>query len=196
MSFFGIPNRLRCMRKIIASTLMSLDGVIGDPPTWVGDSLDEEFQADALQRLLESDAMLMGRRTYEMFAKTWSARTDPFASRINDIRKYVFSSTLEKADWKNSIVVKGDVVTEVKKLKHQAGGDLATYGHGLLSQTLLKAGLLDELRVSIFPVIVGRGKLLFRDDESTTLKLIATENRRTGVVVVRYQPAEVTEAAA
>ena len=196
MSLFGIPARLWCMRKIIESTLVSLDGVIGDPPTWVGDYLDEEFQKDALERLLESDAMLMGRRTYEMFANTWAARTDPFASRINDMRKYVFSSTLEEADWKNSIVVKGDVVTEVRKLKQQAGGDLVMYGHGLLAQTLLKHGLLDELRVSIFPVIVGRGKLLFRDDESTTLKLIATESRRTGVVVVRYQPAEVTEAAA
>jgi dihydrofolate reductase len=196
MSLFGIPARLWCMRKIIESTLVSLDGVIGDPPTWVGDYLDEEFQKDALERLLESDAMLMGRRTYEMFANTWAARTDPFASRINDMRKYVFSSTLEEADWKNSIVVKGDVVTEVRKLKQQAGGDLVMYGHGLLAQTLLKHGLLDELRVSIFPVIVGRGKLLFRDDESTTLKLVATESRRTGVVVVRYQPAEVTEAAA
>ena len=196
MSLFGIPVRLWCMRKIIESTLVSLDGVIGDPPTWVGDYLDEEFQKDALERLLESDAMLMGRRTYEMFANTWAARTDPFASRINDMRKYVFSSTLEEADWKNSIVVKGDVVTEVRKLKQQAGRDLVMYGHGLLAQTLLKHGLLDELRVSIFPVIVGRGKLLFRDDESTTLKLVATESRRTGVVVVRYQPAEVAEAAA
>ena len=196
MSLFGIPVRLWCMRKIIESTLVSLDGVIGDPPTWVGDYLDEGFQKDALERLLESDAMLMGRRTYEMFANTWAARTDPFASRINDMRKYVFSSTLEKADWKNSIVVKGDVVTEVRKLKQQAGRDLVMYGHGLLAQTLLKHGLLDELRVSIFPVIVGRGKLLFRDDESTTLKLVATESRRTGVVVVRYQPAEVAEAAA
>ena len=177
MSLFGIPARLWCMRKIIESTLVSLDGVIGDPPTWVGDYLDEGFQKDALERLLESDAMLMGRRTYEMFANTWAARTDPFASRINDMRKYVFSSTLEKADWKNSIVVKGDVVTEVRKLKQQAGRDLVMYGHGLLAQTLLKHGLLDELRVSIFPIIVGRGKLLFRDDESTTLKLVATESR-------------------
>jgi dihydrofolate reductase len=184
------------MRKILESTLVTLDGVIGDPPTWVGDYLDDEFEKDALQRLLESDAMLMGRRTYEMFARIWSGRTDEYAGRLNSMRKYVFSSTLETADWNNSIVVRGDVVDEVKKLKEQPGRDLVIYGHGLLGQTLLKHHLLDELRVSIFPLVVGRGKLLFRDDERTTLKLAAAETRRTGVVVLRYEPSEVMDTAA
>jgi dihydrofolate reductase len=196
VSLFHTRMRLYCMRKIIESTLVSLDGVIGNPPTWVRDYLDDDFEKDALDRLLESDAMLMGRRTYEMFVNIWSARTDAYASRINSMRKYVFSSTLEKADWKNTTIIRGDVVAEVRMLKQQAGQDLVIYGHGLLGQTLLKHGLLDEFRVSIFPVLVGRGKLLFRDDESTTLKLVATERLRTGVVVLRYQPAEPIEAAA
>jgi dihydrofolate reductase len=196
MSLFATRERLYCMRKIIESTLVSLDGVIGDPPTWVRDHLDDEFEKESLERLMESDAMLMGRRTYEMFVNIWSARTDPYASRINSMRKYVFSSTLEKADWNNSIVIRGDVAAEARKLKQQAGKDLVIYGHGLLGQTLLKHGLLDEFRVSIFPVLVGHGKLLFRDDESTTLKLVATKSLPTGVVVLRYQPAEPIEAAA
>jgi dihydrofolate reductase len=182
------------MRRILESTLVSLDGVIGDPPTWIGDYADDAFEKDALKRLLESDAMLMGRRTYEMFARIWPARTGDFADRLNSMRKYVFSSTLEKPDWNNAIVIRGDVVAEVRKLKQQAGKDLAIYGHGLLGETLLKHHLLDELRVSIFPVFVGRGKLLFREDERATLTLVATERLQSGVVVLRYQPAEVTDA--
>jgi dihydrofolate reductase len=112
------------MRKIIESSLVSLDGVIGDPPTWVGDYIDEEFEKDALERLSRSDALLMGRRTYEMFAQMWPARTGVYADKVNSIRKYVFSSTLDKADWKNSTILRGDVASEARQLKRQAGPDL------------------------------------------------------------------------
>jgi dihydrofolate reductase len=108
---------------------------------------------------------------------------------MNSIRKYVFSSTLERADWSNSTIVRGDAVTEVTKLKQQGDGELAVYGHGLLAQTLLAHGLVDELRLSIHPVLVGRGKLLFRDGLTTPLKLVATRTFGTGVVVLSYQPA-------
>jgi len=151
--------------------------------------LDAEFQKGALERLLDTDAMLMGRRTYEMLARDWAAQSGEFADRINSIRKYVFSSTLEQADWNNSIIVRGDVVREVSRLKEQTGPDLAVYGHGLLAQTLLRGGLLDEMRLSVFPLFVGSGKLLFREGEGTRLRLIDVTSSPTGVIVMRYQPA-------
>ncbi len=176
------------MRKIIESTLVSLDGVIGDPMVWANDYFDHEAQADALERLLASDAMLMGRRTYEVFAKAWPALTGEYAGRMNSIRKYVFSSTLERADWHNSTIIRGDVAAEVGKLKQQDGQDLVMYGHGPLGQTLLEHHLLDELHFAIHPVLVGRDTLLFREGEKTTLKLVATKTLGTGVVVLSYQP--------
>ncbi len=176
------------MRKIIEETLVSLDGVIEDPAKWVGDYFDDEFVQATFERLLTRDAMLMGRRTYEILVKDWSARTGEYADVINGIPKHVFSSTLERTDWHNSTIVRGDVVAEVALLKQQDGRDLVIWGHGLLGQTLLAHHLLDEIRVSIFPVVVGHGKLLFRENESTTLKLIATTSLPTGVVALRYEP--------
>lgn len=176
------------MRKIIESTLVSLDGVIGDPMVWANDYFDNEAQAAALDRLLASDAMLMGRRTYEVFAKAWPTLTGEYAGRMNSIRKYVFSSTLERADWNNSTIIRGDVATEVGKLKQQNGQDLVMYGHGPLGQALLEHHLLDELQFAINPLFVGRGTLLFRAGEKTTLKLVATKTLGSGVVVLTYQP--------
>ena len=131
------------MRKLIESTLVSADGVVGDPPAWAMEYRDEEVQADALERLSGSDTLLMGRGTYELFAAIWPGQEDSFADRMNSIRKYVFSATLEKADWNNTTIVRGDPVTEVTKLKEQDGQDLAIFGHGLLAQTLLEHGLID-----------------------------------------------------
>jgi len=177
------------MRKIIESTLVSLDGVIGDPQVWANDYFDQEAQADALEQLSASDAMLMGRRTYEIFAKAWPALRSEYADRINSIRKYVFSSTLERAEWNNSTIIRGDVAAQVAKLKQQDGQDLVIYGHGPLGQTLLEHGLLDELHFAIHPLIVGGGALLFREGAKTPLKFVAAKTLGTGVVVLSYQPA-------
>lgn len=177
------------MRKIIESTLVSLDGVIGDPQVWANDYFDKEAQADALEQLLASDAMLMGRRTYEIFAQAWPALRSEYADRINSIRKYVFSSTLERAEWNNSTIIRGDVAAQVAKLKQQDGQDLVIYGHGPLGQTLLEHGLLDELHLAIHPLIVGGGALLFREGAKAPLKFVAAKTLRTGVVVLSYQPA-------
>ena len=174
------------MAKIVESTLMALDGVIEDPTQWVGGYLDEKFQNAALERLLQTDAMLMGRNTYHLLSRDWATTNGNFADAINGIRKYVFSSTLEDANWNNSTIVRGDVIHEVSKLKQKVHGDLAIYGHGLLSQTLLNNGLIDEIRVSIFPLLVGSGKLLFRDGEKLELRLIEAMSLPTGIVVVRY----------
>src|SRR5262245_40018156 len=117
------------MRKIIESTLVSLDGVIEDPHLWATEYFDSEAEKYALELLLASDAMLMGRRTYEFFAAAFPHQTGEYGERVNTIRKYVFSSTLKEADWNNSSMVNGDVVAEVGKLKSQAGKDLVIYGH-------------------------------------------------------------------
>jgi dihydrofolate reductase len=174
------------MAKIIESTLMTLNGVIEDPAKWVGRYLDDDFQKGALERLLRTEAMLMGRNTYGLVSRDWASQKGEFAEAINRVRKYVISSTLEQANWNNSTIVRGDVVREVSKLKEEVDGELAIYGHGLLSQTLLKNGLIDEIRVSIFPLLLGSGKLLFRQGKQRALRLIETMSLPTGVVVVRY----------
>jgi len=176
------------VRKVIESTLVSADGVIGDPPAWAMEYRDAEVQQEALERLAGTEAMLMGRGTYELFSAVWPGQIGDFADRMNSIRKYVFSSTLEQADWNNSTVVRGDAVAEVAKLKQQDGRDLALYGHGRLAQTLLERGLVDELRLSIHPVMVGSGQVLFRDGQKQALKFAGAKTFGTGVVVLTYQP--------
>ena len=177
------------MRRIIESTLVSLDGVFGDPHTWTMEYFDQEAEKFALELLSGADAMLMGRRTYEFFAAAFPHQTGEYGSRINSIRKYVFSNTLKKADWSNSTIVRGDVVAETAKLKDQEGGVLVIYGHGLLGQTLLEHDLLDELKIWIHPLFVGRGQLLFRKGRMATLKLEATRMLRSGTVVLTYRAA-------
>ena len=176
------------MGKIIESTLVSLDGVIADPHLWATPYFDIEAESHALELLSTSDAMLMGRRTYEFFAAAFPHRTGEYGDRVNRISKYVFSSTLKKADWSNSSILEGDVAAEVAKLKAQVGKDLVIYGHGLLGQTLLNHQLLDELKLWIHPCFVGRGKLLFREGEKANLKLVAQKTLATGVIVASYQP--------
>src|SRR5215831_16226492 len=116
------------MRKIIQSTLVSLDGVIGDPHLWAMERFDNDAQQEALEGLQASDAMLLGRRTYEIFAGVWPARIGAYAQRLNSIPKYVFSSTLRKVDWNNTTIIHGDVVAEVTALKQQEGKGLIIYG--------------------------------------------------------------------
>jgi dihydrofolate reductase len=178
------------MRKLKESTLVSLDGEIGEPHLWASERFDDEARAGALAQLRATDAMLMGRRTYEIFAALWPGQTDDYADAINSIRKYVFSSTLGQAEWNNSTIITGNVAAEVTELKQQDGQDLVIYGHGHLGRTLLEHHLLDELQFAVHPLFVGRGKLLFQEGEQTSLKLVATKTLGTGVVILTYQPAE------
>ena len=175
-------------RKICESTLISLDGVFSDPHIWASEYFDAEAEAHALEALGSADAMLMGRRAYEFFAASFPHRAGAYGARINGIRKFVLSNTLKKADWSNSSIVKGDVVAEVAQLKQQSGKDLMIYGHGLLGQTLLEHGLLDELKLWIHPLLLGRGRLLFREGTEAKLELVATKTLGTGVVVATYEP--------
>jgi dihydrofolate reductase len=176
------------MRRLISATLMSLDGVIGDPQEWASEYFDDTAAAEALTTLEHCHAMLMGRRTYEVFAGFWPHGTGPYAEKVNAIRKYVYSSTLPGADWTKATVVRDDVVDHVRALKESGDEDLVVYGHGQLGHTLLEAGLLDELTVSIHPRVVGAGTLMFRDGASSRLDLVATRTRATGVVVATYAP--------
>ena len=178
------------MRNIIENTLVSLDGVYAGAaiPRFSEYRDDEAYMRDGLDQALSCDALLMGRTTYEAFVKKWPGRTDPWADRINAMPKYVFSSTLEEADWNNATIVRGDVVTEVTKLKQQEGRDLLIYGPGLLAETLLKHHLLDALDLLIFPFVLGQGKQLFRQGDPPALKLVATKSFSRGIVKLAYEP--------
>jgi dihydrofolate reductase len=177
------------MRKIIEYTLVSIDGVLAGPAiSEFMDYRDDAYLRDGLGQLLTCAALLMGRTTYEAFAKIWPGRAHPWADRLNAMKKYVFSSKLDKADWNNSTIVRGDVVGEVTALKQQEGGNLLIPGHGLLGQTLLRHRLLDVIDISIHPVFAGSGKPLFREGEAVRLKLIATKSFSKGIVKLTYEP--------
>ena len=176
------------MRKVIQSTLISLDGVVDDVSSWGRKYFDPAWWKAATQALEACDALLLGRNTYEMLAERSRAVDNAYTRRINDVRKYVFSSTLQKVDWNNSVLIRGDVATEVAKLKREGGKDIMSYGHGPLGQTLLDHNLLDEIQFAIHPVLVGRGKVALRDDLRAELRLIESRTLANGVVVVSYEP--------
>ena len=174
------------MRKLIVSSLVSLDGVHGDPQSWVGDFFDEQAVQESLAVLLDSDAMLMGRNTYEYFAPAWSSPQGPYLERINAMRKYVFSSTLTTADWNNTTIIADDPVAAVRELKEQGDRHLVIYGYGQLAQTLLEQGLVDQLSFVVNPVMAGSGTTLFRPGKRTNLRLASVTERRNGVVIISY----------
>jgi dihydrofolate reductase len=176
------------MRRVVESTLVSADGVIGEPHTWTGEHFGEEAVARALEQMHRTDAMIMGRGTYEMFSTTWSSPADDYSSAIYSMKKYVFSSTMERADWNNTEIVNGDVAATVADLKAQEGQDIVLYGHGGVGQALLEDGLLDELKLWVHPVVVGCGTLLFRPGEHTDLTLAGADTTSTGVVILTYRP--------
>jgi dihydrofolate reductase len=179
------------MRRIINSTYISLDGVIEAPHLWPSTGPGDE-RAGAIQTdlLLACDAVLMGRHTYDGFAPVWPTRSgDPYSDHINSMRKYVVSSTLRDPAWNNTTVISGDPIATVEELKQQPGKDIVQYGFGRLSHALVEHGLLDELRLWIHPLMVGKGgpaDLLYRDGRQTTLRLLETTPLSNGVVILRY----------
>ena len=177
------------MRKVVNSAFVSLDGVTADPGSWATGYFDQESAQEAVQALRAYDGMLMGRGTYEYFADDMSKQTGPYADAINAIRKYVFSSTLGNADWNNSTIVRDDVVAAVNELKQQDGGDLLIYGHGRLSQTLLEHHLVDELRFSVYPLLLGRRTAGVGNGQTLPLKLVGATPYPSGVVALTYRPA-------
>ena len=176
------------MRKLIESTLVSLDGVIESPDRW--SIFDDEAAQLSLQELEQYDAFIMGRVTYEFFRANWASVTgNPYIDRINAMPKYVASRTLGEVTW-NATLLGPDIVGAIERLKAQPGKDLIKYGTSRVDDTLLRAGLVDELRVWVMPVVVGNGQRIFEDVEASSLKLTLTDVRKlgNGSVVLTYIP--------
>lgn len=178
------------MRKVVVTEFLSLDGVM-EKPDWSLPSWDDEIDNFKTKELFASDALLLGRVTYEGFAATWPSMTDGegFADRMNGIAKYVVSRTLQKAEWNNSTLIKRNIVKEVAKLKRQPGQDILIAGSGALIQTLMEYDLVDQYNLLVYPMVLGCGKRLFRDDSDVKLKLLETKCFRSGILGLVYRPA-------
>jgi dihydrofolate reductase len=188
------------MGKIIISENVSLDGVIQDPAGdegfqrggWVGrvgDRGREEAAQVLLEEALGTEAMLLGRRSYEFLAARWPSRTGALADRLNSKPKYVVSSTLQDPIWNNTTVLKGNVVNEVSKLKQQLAGDIVVPASFQLVRTLIEHDLADELRLMIYPVVLGAGEGLFGDtSDKKPLRLISTRTVGNDLAYLTYQP--------
>ena len=188
------------MGKIIISENVSLDGVIQDPAGdegfqrggWVGrvgDRGREEAAQVLLEEALGTEAMLLGRRSYEFLAARWPSRTGALADRLNSKPKYVVSSTLQAPAWNNTTVLKGNVVNEVSKLKQQLAGDIVVPASFQLVRTLIEHDLIDELRLMIYPVVLGAGERLFGEtSDKKPLRLISTRTVGNDLAYLTYQP--------
>lgn len=198
------------MSRVVVTEFVSLDGVMEDP----GGSEKKAhgawtFQFDRgaegnqfkIDELFASDALLLGRVTYQGFAAAWPGRTDevgaPFAGKMNSMRKYVVSKTLKDADakWDNTKVIRGDIAAEVTRLKAEPGGDILVEGSAQLVSTLSENNLVDEYRLMVFPIILGSGKRLFSQTSSATkLELTSSRTAGDGVLLLTYKPADSTSA--
>jgi dihydrofolate reductase len=190
------------MGRIIVTEFASLDGVVEDPGGaesfkyggWSFEiSRGDEGDRFKLDETMGSEALLLGRTTYEGFADAWPKRDGEFADKFNTMPKYVVSSTLENPEWTNTTVLKGDVADEVAKLKEQQDGDIVVHGSVQLVQALLENDLVDELRLMVFPVVLGSGKRLFGDtSDKKPLQLVDSKVVGDGVAILVYRPAAVT----
>lgn len=180
------------MRKIVVTEFISLDGVIEDPGGaenfkhggWTRSYWGDEIGKIKFDELLAADTHLLGRVTYEGFAKAWpnAKDTGEFGDRMNNLPKYVVSTTLKKAEWNNSTIISGNVVEAISKLKQQPGQDILVAGSATLIRTLIKHDLVDEYHLQVYPVVLGSGKRLFQDGiEKLALKLLDVKTSASGV---------------
>jgi len=188
------------MGRIVVTEFVSLDGVMEDPGgsehskhgAWTFKfNRGKDGDKFKIDETLSAEAQLLGRVTYEGFASAWPARTgDPFSDKFNSMPKYVVSSKLEKAEWNNSTILKGNVVEEVKRLKQRVKGDILVSGSARLVQTLIANDLVDQLNLMVFPVILGSGKRLFGETgDMKTLRLAESKVVGDGVAILVYEPA-------
>jgi dihydrofolate reductase len=187
------------MGRIVVTEFVSLDGVMEAPgggedfehAGWTFEiARGDEGDKFKLDETLDTEALLLGRKTYEVFAAAWPGREGDFADKFNNMPKYVVSSTLDNAEWNNSTLLHGDVVEEVSKLRQQPGGDIVVHGSAQLVQTLLEHDLVDELRLMVFPVVLGSGKRLFGStSDKKRLRLADSKLVGDGVEILVYQPA-------
>ncbi len=179
------------MSRLTNSTYITIDGVVENPHLWPSGRHDDDGQAQEIQAalLLSCEAVLMGRRTYEGFAPVWSARSgDPYSDHINAMEKLVASRSLREAEWTNSTVISDDLVGEISRRK-ESGGDIVQYGFGDVSRALLEAGLFDELRFWVHPLLLGGGHpgdLLFRDGTAAQFDLADVTRLASGIVILSY----------
>ena len=186
------------MGRIVVTEFVSLDGVMEDPGGgetfkhggWSFEiSRGDDGDKFKLDEALSAEALLLGRVTYEGFAEAWPAREGEFADKFNTMPKYVISSTLDEAEWNNSIVLKGDVAEEVAKLKQGHAGDIVVHGSARLVQTLVEHDLVDEFRLMVFPVLLGSGKRLFgKTSDKKPLQLVDSKVVGDGVNILVYRP--------
>jgi len=181
------------MRKVVASLFLSLDGVMEAPEEWHFPYFNDEMGAAIGEAMSSADAFLLGRRTYEVWAAYWpdqSADENPMAEVINGLPKFVVSTTLEEVTWENSTVLGADLAGEVSSLKRQPGKDISVSGSATLVRSLLREGLLDELRLMVHPIVLGSGKRLFENGTGRApLELVASQSFGTGVLNLTYRPA-------
>jgi dihydrofolate reductase len=195
----GFASEEEQMGRVVVTEFVSLDGVLEDPGgsesfKYGGWSFEFERGPDGnqfkLDETMESDALLLGRTTYEGFADAWPSRDGEFADKFNSMPKYVVSSTLTDPEWTNSTVLKGDLADEVTKLKQQHDRDIVVHGSAQLVQSLLEHDLVDELRLMVYPVVLGSGKRLFGEtSDKKPLRLVESKSVGDGVMIVVYQPA-------
>lgn len=178
------------MRRIVVSQFITLDGVMEAPEKWNTAYLnDAELVNEILADLAVSDALLFGRTSYEFFAARWPLRTGAMADYFNTLSKYVVSSSLQKAEWNNSLVINTDAAKEIKKLKESHGKDILVLGSYKLLQTLSNNHFVDEYKLYIYPLTLGSGKRMFEEGASAQkLKLISSKSFATGVIALTYQP--------
>jgi dihydrofolate reductase len=185
------------MGRIVVTEFISLDGVIEDPGgdgtfKHRGWSFEGERGAEGnqfkLDETMDSEALLLGRKTYEGFAAAWPTRDDEFAQKFNGMPKYVVSSTLDSPDWNNTTVLQGDLTQAVEQIKRDIDGDIVVHGSAMLTQELLERGLVDELRLMVYPVVLGDGKRLFgATSDKQWLNLKSSQTVGDGVSILIYE---------
>ncbi len=181
------------MRKLIVVENLSLDGVMEAPEKWAFAHQNAEMAKANQEGMNESDALLLGRKTYEEFAAFWPSQAHDEAGiggYINKVAKFVVSSTLQKAEWNNTTIIRGNAIDEIRKLKQQSGKNITVVGSGVLVQSLMQANLIDEYNISLIPIVLGGGQQLFpTGTDNQALQLIEAKPFATGLVLLRYQPA-------
>jgi dihydrofolate reductase len=185
------------MGKIVITENVSLDGVIEDPTGAEGLSVGgwfwetdrgEDGEQFTLDKTLRTEALLLGRRSYEFFAATWPSRAGELADRMNSLPKYVVSSTLEDPDWNNSTLLTGDVVDAISRLKQELDGEIVVLGSPQLARTLIERDLVDELRLMVYPVVLGAGARLFGEtSEKKFMRLVDTRTVGDGIAILTYE---------
>jgi dihydrofolate reductase len=177
------------MRKIVAGMLISLDGVIENASEWMGPWFSPELGQAVGSIMGAQDTMLLGRVTYDELAAHWPHQEGEMADTMNSTPKYVVSGTLQAADWQNTTVLRGDVLAEITELKQRGGKNIGMTGSGVLTSWLLQQGLVDELHLFLFPVVLGAGKRLFSGGDKLPLKLLGSDPLESGVVHLTYAKA-------